>query len=395
MALRFRPSIRTRLTLLYGALFLGAGAVLLAFNFFLVHRSITDPEARQQRVESILSESVYGDEEPRSHTESLIDGRPAREVFEQAHEEFARATTRELVIQSMVALSVMAVAATALGWFAAGRVLHPLKQITATARRLSDQNLHERISLEGPDDELRELADTLDGMLERLETAFESQRRFVSNASHELRTPLAVIRAELDVTLADPNASERDLQSMAETIRSATQRSESLIERLLALARSDQGVMTKSRIALDDVARDKIAELEPLAANAGIRVASDLREAPVTGDRFLVERLVSNLVENAIVHNRPGGEAHIRTIAAHGQATLRVENDGSEPLGREVVERLFEPFTRVGGDRLQHREGFGLGLSIVRAVAQAHGATFEATPRPKGGLSVTVAFPTT
>ncbi|MDP8928595.1 MAG: HAMP domain-containing histidine kinase [Actinomycetota bacterium] len=394
MPTRFQPSIKFRLTFLYGALFLLAGALLLAFNYFLVYRSITDPEQRQQRVESILDESLNTPAGPLSHSEELIDGRPAQEVFEQAHREFASHATRELLTQSLVALSGMAVAAMALGWIAAGRVLRPLKDITATARRLSEQNLHERIAMQGPHDELRELADTLDDMLGRLEAAFDSQRRFVSNASHELLTPLAIMRAELDVTLTDENVSNADLLAMAETIRAATLRSEKLIERLLALARSNQGVTTRSRVRLDDVVRDAVVQLQPLAERAAVHVESDLREAPVKGDRVLLERLVANLVENAIVHNRPGGEALIRTHAANGQPTLQVDNDG-KALDPEAVENLFEPFARAGGDRLEHREGFGLGLSIVRSVAEAHSATVDATPRPGGGLSVTVAFPNT
>lgn len=388
-----RPSIRFRLTLLYGALFLLAGALLLTFNFFLVRRSITDPEHRRQQVEKVLGDSVHPSAGQDSHTEQQIGGRPAHEVFEQAQREFASDTTRELVTQSLVALSGMAVAAMALGWFAAGRVLRPLKDITATARRLSEQNLNERISMQGPHDELRELADTLDDMLGRLEAAFDSQRRFVSNASHELLTPLAIIRAELDVTLADANVSNAELRAMAETVRGATLRSEGLIERLLALARSDQGVMTKTRVGIDEVVRDAVVQLRSLAESADVHVESDLQEATVTGDRVLLERLVANLVENAILHNRPGGEVLIRTDAANGRVTLRVDNDGSKPIDPEVIEKLFEPFARADGDRLQHREGFGLGLSIVRSVAEAHSATVDATPRPGGGLSVTVVFP--
>lgn len=393
MPARFRPSIKLRLTLLYGALFLLAGALLLTFNYILVQRSITDPEQRRHRVDSILGESLHASGDPLSRTDPQIGGRPVQEVFEQAHREFAKDTMRDLVSQSLVALSGMAVMAMALGWFAAGRVLRPLKDITATARRLSEQNLHERISMQGPHDELRELADTLDDMLGRLEAAFDSQRRFVSNASHELLTPLAIIRAELDVTLADANVSNAELRAMAETVRGATLRSEGLIERLLALARSDQGVMTKTRVGIDEVVRDAVVQLRSLAESADVHVESDLQEATVTGDRVLLERLVANLVENAILHNRPGGEVLIRTDAANGRVTLRVDNDGSKPIDPEVIEKLFEPFARADGDRLQHREGFGLGLSIVRSVAEAHSATVHATPRPGGGLSVTVVFP--
>src|SRR5918996_121209 len=205
MLARFRPTVRLRLTLLYGGLFLIAGALLLTFNYFLVRRSITlDSTDRHERVERFLDEAGLH-EERLANPDHLIGGRPFREVFEEAQRQFVDDTTRELVVQSLVALSGMAVAAMALGWFVAGRVLRPLTRITATARQLSEQNLHERISMQGPHDELHELADTLDDMLSRLEAAFESQRNFVANASHELLTPLSIIRAELDVTLADPH----------------------------------------------------------------------------------------------------------------------------------------------------------------------------------------------
>jgi signal transduction histidine kinase len=393
MLTRFRPTVRLRLTLLYGSLFLIAGALLLTFNYFLVRRSITlDSTQRHERVVRFLDESV-GHEERLPNPDHLVGGRPFSEVLEEAQRQFVDDTTRELVVQSLIALSGMAVAAMALGWLVAGRVLRPLKEITATARRLSEQNLHERISMQGPHDELRELADTLDDMLSRLEAAFESQRNFVSNASHELLTPLSIVRAELDVTLADPNVGTDELRAMADTVRIATERSERLIQRLLALAQSEQGVATKTRVGIDELVRDATAHLEPLAQRAQVHVVSHLEESMVHGDRVLLEGLVGNLIENAILHNRPGGEARIRTGAENGRSVLRVDNDGSETISGEAVARLFEPFARVGSDRLQHREGFGLGLSIVRSVAQAHSAIVDAAPRPGGGLSITVAFP--
>jgi signal transduction histidine kinase len=394
MLTRFRPTVRLRLTILYGGLFLIAGALLLMFTYFLVRRSITlDSAEVHKRAEQLLGEYVGPLEEEFSNPEHTVGGRQFQVVLEEAQRQFVDDATREFVAQSLTALSGMAVAAMALGWLVAGRVLRPLKDITATARRLSEQNLHERISMQGPHDELRELADTLDDMLRRLEAAFESQRDFVSNASHELLTPLSIVRAELDVTLADPNASTHDLRAMADTVRIATERSERLIQRLLALAHSEQGVTTRSRIGIDELVREATAHLEPLAQRGEVHVMSDLEEATVHGDRVLLERLVGNLVENAILHNRQGGEARIRTATENGRSVLRVDNDGSEVISVESVTRLFEPFARVGSDRLQHREGFGLGLSIVRSVAQAHSAVVDAVPRPHGGLSITVTFP--
>ena len=394
MLTRFRPTVRLRLTLLYGGLFLIAGALLLTVNYFLVRRSITlDSAEVHKRAEQLLGESIGPLEEQFSDAEHTIGGRPFQEVLEQAQRQFVDDATRELVAQSLIALSGMAIAAMALGWFVAGRVLRPLKDITATARRLSEQNLHQRISMQGPHDELRELADTLDDMLSRLEAAFQSQRDFVSNASHELLTPLSIVRAELDVTLADSHVSTGELRAMAETVRIATERSEKLIQRLLALAQSEQGVATRSLVEIDELVRDATAHLRPLAQRGEVQLVSDLGDAVVHGDRVLLERLVGNLIENAILHNCPGGEARIRTAAENGRSVLHVDNDGSAILSAEAVERLFEPFARVGSDRLQHREGFGLGLSIVRSVAQAHSAVVDAMPRPDGGLSITVTFP--
>ena len=394
MPTRFRPTVRLRLTLLYGGLFFIAGALLLTLTFVLVRRNIAlDSAEVHERAEQLLEESVGPAEGSFSETDHATGGRQFAEVLEEAQRQFVSETTRELLVQSLIALSGMAVAAMALGWLVAGRVLHPLKEITATARRLSEQNLHERISMQGPHDELRELGDTLDDMLRRLEAAFESQRSFVSNASHELLTPLSIVRVELDVTLADPNASTSELRAMAETVRTATERSERLIQRLLALAQSERGVSTKNRVGIDELVRDATAQLEPLAQRGEVHVVSELEEAPVHGDRVLLERLVGNLIENAILHNRAGGEAHVRTAAENGRSVLCVENDGRETISPEAVARLFEPFARIGSDRLQPREGFGLGLSIVRSVAQAHAAVVEAVPRQGGGLSITVTFP--
>jgi signal transduction histidine kinase len=394
MPTRFRPTVKLRLTLLYGGLFLIAGALLLTFTYFLVRRSITlDSAEVHRRAEQLLGESIGSLEEEFVGAGHTIAGRRFQEVLEQAQRQFASDATRELVVQSVIALSAMAVVAMALGWLVAGRVLHPLKEITSTARRLSEQNLHERISMQGPHDELRELADTLDDMLRRLEAAFESQRSFVSNASHELLTPLSIVRAELDVTLADPKVSRSELLVMADTVRNATERSERLIQRLLALAQSERGVATKSRVGIDELVRDATADLEPLAQRGDVRVVSDLEEAMVWGDRVLLERLVGNLIENAILHNRAGGEARIRTVAENGRSVLRIDNDGSETISTEALALLFEPFTRAVGDRLQHRAGFGLGLSIIRSVAEAHAAAIRAVPRPDGGLSITVTFP--
>jgi signal transduction histidine kinase len=277
-----------------------------------------------------------------------------------------------------------------LGWAVAGRVLRPLQHITATAQRVSQDNLDERIGLEGPRDELKELADTFDGMLGRLSGAFASQRRFVANASHELRTPLSVIRTEVDVTLADPDATNAELRAMAETVRDATLATERLIQALLTLARSEGGIARRDPADLADGARVAIEQSASEAAALGLDVRSALEPAPVLGDRRLLERLVANLVENAIRHNRAGGMVEVRTSQAAGRSVVEVRNDGSV-VPAESVASLLEPFQRL--DRGARGDGAGLGLSIVRSVAEAHGGSVELRARPSGGLVVRVSLP--
>jgi signal transduction histidine kinase len=284
----------------------------------------------------------------------------------------------------MTALSVL------LGWGVAGRALRPLKRITATAKRVSQDNLDERIGLEGPRDELKELADTFDGMLERLSGAFASQRRFVANASHELRTPLSVIRTEVDVTLADPDATTGELRAMAETVHDATVATERLIQALLTLARTEAGVTRRDAADLADAARIAVAQIASEASAAHLDLRETLAPAPVEGDRRLLERLVANLVENAVRHNRPGGMVEVRTSSDARRSVVEVRNDGDVvPPG--AVDSLLQPFQRL--DRGARGDGAGLGLSIVRSVAEAHGGEVTLQARPSGGLVVKVSLP--
>jgi hypothetical protein len=298
----------------------------------------------------------------------------------------------QLLTQSGIALGLMALASVGLGWLVAGRVLRPLQAITATARRLEGSTLHERINLQGPEDELKELADTFDQMLARLDTAFETQRRFVANASHELRTPLAIARTEVDVALADPEASPAELRAMAERVREASERSERLIEGLLTLARSERRLRAGEPVDLSLAAAEALSVARPEAERLGLRVSSVLGGAPVAGDRALLERLVANLVENAVRHNLAGGWLEVDTGLAGGRAVARVAN-GGRPIPPDQVAGLFEPFRRLGGDRTGSDRGAGLGLSIVRSVAAAHGGTAGARALPGGGLEVTVEVP--
>jgi signal transduction histidine kinase len=267
-----------------------------------------------------------------------------------------------------------------------------LAAITGAARRLSGDNLHERLAFDGPDDELKELADTFDGMLGRLHAAFESQRRFVANASHELRTPLAIMRTELEVTLSDPATGEHELRRMAAVLSGAVDRSDQLIGHLLVLARSQRGLEALEPIDLADLVADAVGRHQAAGIRAGLKVATSLEPASLGGDRGLLEQLVTNLVDNAVKHNRPGGWIDVAVATIGSEVILTVVSSGFE-VPPEAVDRLWEPFRRLTSDRLASPAGSGLGLSIVQAVATAHGGEAGAEPVEGGGLRVTVRLP--
>ncbi len=353
-----RLSVRTRLTALYAGLFGVAGALLLGISYWLV----------------------------------------ARHFHRTLPDQLADATLRDLRGQYALAFVGTLLVAVALGWVVAGRVLRPLAHITATARRVSQDRLDERIALEGPHDELRELADTFDEMLDRLAAGFAAQKRFVANASHELRTPLTVLRAEVDVTLADPDASVQDLRAMGETVREATIETEQLLESLLMLARSEAGVERRAPVDLADAARRAIAQRagEALEHEIELRYAGPAQQLVVEGDPRLLERLVANLVDNAVRHNVDGGWATVELREDPGPTThalLSVSNGGA-PVPAEAAARLLEPFQRLAR-RGDGPPGAGLGLSIVRSVAAAHGGQVLLRARPGGGLEVAVRLPAT
>jgi len=282
--------------------------------------------------------------------------------------------------------------ALVLGYFVADRALSPLQKVTATARRLSESTLHERIALEGPADEIKELADTFDAMLERLGNAFDAQRRFVANASHELRTPLAINRTLLEVALGDPEASP-DLKAVGRTLLANNARHERLIEGLLLLARSERELTTRVPVDLAEVVTTVLKTLGDAAEEAGITVHTELASGTTLGDPVLLEHLVSNLVDNAIKHNTgEGGQVWVRAGVLDGSAAVQVENTGPVVPAYEV-DQLFEPFRRLQQDRVESAKGSGLGLSIVRSVVRAHRGHVYATPRPGGGLVVTARMP--
>jgi signal transduction histidine kinase len=354
------------MTLLYAGVFFVAGLLLLVASYIFVKQTLTD-----------------------QHNLRDLPGASWSLRVEYQHEvaDDALSNLRRLYA---VALGAMTGLSVLLGWAMAGRVLRPLQRITATAKRVSQDNLDERIALEGPRDELKELADTFDGMLERLSGAFASQRRFVANASHELRTPLTVIRTELDVTLADPHATNADLRAMGETVRDATLATERLIQALLTLARSQGGVTRRDPVDLADCARTAVGQAGAEAAARGLDLQAALDPAPVRGDRRLLERLVANLVENAVRHNVDGGTVEVRTASAAGHSTVEVRNDGPA-VPPDAVASLLEPFQRL--DRGAPGDGVGLGLSIVRSVAEAHGGSVDLRARPSGGLVARVSLP--
>jgi signal transduction histidine kinase len=359
-----RPTVRLRLTLLYAGVFLLAGAALLTVSYILVRNNIT--------------------------TDPVGDGSPADELRRAIQREVADDALDHLRIKYAMALIAMTAFSVLLGWLVAGRALRGLQQITAAARSVSQDNLDQRIALEGPRDELKELADTFDAMLERLSSAFASQRRFVANASHELRTPLSVMRTELEVTLADPDATNAELRAMAETVHEAMDRTERLVQALLTLARSEGAVSRRDPVDLAAAARLALDQTTRDAQSARLDVATDLHAAPVRGDRRLLERLVANLVENAVGHNRPGGRVSVSTSTRNGHSVVEVVNDG-DALDPATLPTLLEPFQRI--DRGARSDGAGLGLSIVRSVAHAHGGSVALAACPEGGLRATVTLP--
>ncbi len=300
------------------------------------------------------------------------------------------ADSHQLLVNSAIALAVVGALALLAGWLVAGRMLRPIRTITRTARRISSTSLHERLALDGPDDELKELADTLDDLFARLDAAFEAQRRFVANASHELRTPLTRERALVQVALGDPATSDL-WRSTGQDLLASNREQETLIEALLTLASSESGLDHREQTDLADICQSVLARPSLDTELLGATVESAIRPAPLEGDPRLIERLVANLVDNATAHNVAGGHVQIATTSSDCKAVLSVTNTGAI-ISPGEIDRLFQPFQRLD-PRRTHKNGHGLGLSIVRAIATAHDATITAEPLPAGGLSISVTFP--
>ncbi|MGO9873307.1 MAG: sensor histidine kinase [Acidimicrobiia bacterium] len=427
------PGIRLRLTLTYTALFLISGAALLSVSYVLVKRREQGPatavsiictkthiplqqtigsarasgpgpilsvNACQHAVEASGAGFVYrvggSTVGPGGQAGSVggIAGPPPAQVRQltatvaasEAH------VLHSFALESGLALAVMAIVSLALSWWIAGRVLQPVHRITDAARKLSERTLDARINMRGPNDEIKQLADTFDAMLARLDRAFASQHRFVANASHELRTPLATERVLIDEALANQSASPNELRAILEQLRTNSEDTEVLIDALLTLARSERGIERWGAIDLAATAANVVEQASTEAAHHGVSVESDLRPGWVHGDSALVERLIANLVENAIRHNIPDGTVRVSTQPDGDMSQLDVTNTGPN-IDPETVSALLEPFRKAQPDRSSNDAGLGLGLSIVDAIVTSHHGTLALSPQPGGGLNVRVRLP--
>jgi len=385
-----RRTARMRLSLLYAGMFLLSGAVLLTVVYAVAAQSSTiavQPVGALRISSHAVPAQLTGaaPAAPAAPSLTLVPGALV------AHQHSADLSS--LLAITWVALGVATLFSALFGWIAAGRVLRPLRTITTTARTISAGNLHERLALAGPDDEFKQLGDTLDELLGRLEASFEAQRRFVANASHELRTPLTLERTLLQVALADPNATAGALRSTCEELLASGRDHERLLEALLTLASSERGLEDRWPLDLSGIAQQALLTPRPEIERLGLEIETALAPAPTAGDPALTERLVANLIDNAVRYNHAGGRVVIATGTERGHATLSVANTG-RLIAPEEIDRLFEPFRRLGADRATAgTDRHGLGLSIVRAIATAHGATITAGAQPTGGLAITVVFP--
>jgi signal transduction histidine kinase len=386
-----RRTVRSRMTLLYGALFLMSAVILLAIASGVASVRSTTMVAHTNQAFAGTQSSSDGQSAP-ANADSRIRQLQARLAAAQHSQ--PPSVTHQLLVGSLIALAIMAAASALLGWLMAGHALRPLRTITATARRISEDNLHERLAFDGPRDELKDLADTFDGLLERLEAAFAAQRRFVANASHELRTPLATMRAALDVAMAKPNPPPAQTVALAGRLRSELSRVDELLEGLLVLARTQHGALPAREIlVLDDAIAAAVAARAAAIAEASLTVRQARASgATVAGSQALLRRMIDNVVDNAVVHNERTGWSTVGTWAGSATARIVIEN-GGPLLDQAEVDQLAQPFRRLGADRISSERGSGLGLSIVAAIAAAHGGKLDLTARSDGGLRVTIELP--
>ena len=382
-----RLTVRARLTLLYTGLFAACGVIVVAVSYTLVAQL----GAQGQKVASAVPVSASAAaqcqaEQLSAHPDKQLIAECMASFQQQGAQAQQDLTLSHLLQYSIITLAVVIALAAILGWIFSGRALRPVHLITAAARAASEHNLSARVGLRGPRDELHELAQTFDEMLGRLQAAFEGQQRFIANASHELRTPLAVMRTTVDVVLGNPDSTPEDLRGMGADVRAAVDHAERLIGALLILARNERGLTVREEVDLATVAEDVLD-----AADVGDRrVHATLEPAVISGDPVLIERLVANLVDNAVRYNPTGGDIWVATRTAAGSSELTVANTGPMVSSADVG-RIFQPFQRLA-DRTSH-DGFGLGLTIVASIAAIHAGTATALPRGDGGLSVTVTIP--
>jgi signal transduction histidine kinase len=396
------------LTLIYGGLFMVAGVLLLGVTYVLFNNNLTGGYRVLVQGTYLSPPTTPGATPSTAPTPRIpnqlfvlnkdgdtLTGPAAERVIKEQREQVRQAATKSLLTQGSIALLLVGGLAAGFGWLVAGRVLAPLHRVTDTARRIaaSPAALHERIALRGPDDEVKNLADAFDTMVERLDHSFDGQRRFVANASHELRTPLTLGRALVEVAMHRRTASP-DVKELGESLLTINARHEQLIEGLLILADSEKQLTTVYPVNLGDIVTHVAAQVSSEASKAGVELIRGPGDAPTQGDALLLERLVHNLVENGIRHNLSEGDRWVRVVSktVGDRAEVVVTNTGPDIPPYEV-ESLFKPFYRLGAERLVGGKGAGLGLSIVRSVAEAHGGTVVATPRPGGGLEISVSLP--
>ncbi len=383
--------MRTRLAVFYAVLFLLAGVVLLALSYALVVSVLLPATAPPPKLLKPQESALLSACKPLPTSGPLI-AQCKRLIDLVGGGSNARgdvlAALREA---SVIGLGVLAIAAAGLGWLVAGRALRPVRSITEAARRASELRLGQRLALAGPDDELKELADTFDVMLERLDAAFTSQKRFVANAAHELRTPLTAMRTAIEVTLSKPTRTPDQLEAMAARVKRSVERAEATVEALLTLTTSELGLTAREAIDLATAAEDALDATHAAIDHRHIKVDTALEPALTRGDRVLLERMIANLVENAVRHNNQGGWIGIRTVQQGDSAIFEIANTGTD-IPSEQIPTLFEPFARAK-QRLAFSDGVGLGLSIANTIARAHDATITARPRPGGGLEMSVTIP--
>jgi signal transduction histidine kinase len=388
------PTARLRLTLLYSGLFILSGAGLLGFTYWLVERA-TGAKVLPTRIELPARRSNHvppfcpsSDHHGLGCVATGFSGRTIRTAA--VYENWVDLHT--LLVQSATALAVMAALSFALGWIVAGRVLRPLRAITTTAEAISATSLHERLALDGPDDEFKKLADTLDGLLARLEESFAAQRNFVANASHELRTPLTLDKTLLQVALRNPRTTAEQWRATGAELLESGRQQERILEALLTLATSEGRLNRRQPVDLRDVTASLLHVRRDQMQCRQLQVRASLNPAPLSGDPDLIERLAANLLDNAVQHNTPAGTVEVITGTKDGRAILSVANSGPAIPPAEIG-RLYQPFQRFTTTRASNDCGHGLGLPIVRAIATAHGAALTTHAQAEGGLHIQATFP--